>query len=229
MHQMINERELPSDSKLRDEIVKLSQTVISAKSFDSVSELINIPQLVSGLTILDVGSGGSDFTATLLEKDADAYAIDPAYVNTWDLKKKLRKYINDEKRKKHTWAISQEIASKRFLESIRVNPDHYRADQATKISFPDNFFDLIVSVNCLVPYLDLDRETFFNAVGECLRVTKPGGIIQIFPFQDEYPIFRDTRMKNQWALMTKLDSSKISYAIERVDTISCRLTLNKDI
>lgn len=166
-------REIPTDPQLRKEFIRLSQTVTSAMSFESVTEFIDIPEGVNGLTILDVGGGGSDFTATLLEKGADAYAVDYLYASRSDLKGKAKKNIDDLRKKKAPWAITQERALERCIESMKRNPSHYMAVSATELPFPDNFFNLVVSTSCIVPYLDLDREAFFTAVSECIRVTKP--------------------------------------------------------
>ncbi|HZQ29739.1 MAG TPA: methyltransferase domain-containing protein [Patescibacteria group bacterium] len=194
----------------------------SAKSFEDISRYIELPKDVSGLSFLDIGAGGSDFTATLLERGANAFAIDPLYKSRSDLKGKMKNFFELSRKRKLNFLPRQERAFERFYESIKTNPDHYKAAQAENLPFPDNYFDYVISITAITQYLDSNKDTLFAAVKEAIRVTKPHGLIQIFPFQDEYisavsPIspyreaydtLYEVRQKNQRALLKVLEDNQ---------------------
>lgn len=78
-------------------------------------------------------------------------------------------------------------ALEKFLSSIKQNPERYKTASATSIPFPDNFFDMAFSANTVSVYLNIDRVIFKRATEEALRVLKPGGKLQFFPFQESEP------------------------------------------
>jgi len=167
-------------------------TFASAKPWQNVEGLIEFPDKVCGLKILDVGAGGSDMIAHLLERGAEAYAIDPLYTSWSRVKGEVRKTLAKlEKRragdqKWEEFIRCQHEALERFVESAKCNPDHYKPAFASELPFPDNYFDLVFSINCVCQYLDINFGTLLAAVNECLRVLKPGGTVQLFPFRDVF-------------------------------------------
>src|SRR5438105_14461661 len=69
----------------RDEWQRAPTTLPTARPWAVVSALIEFPSSVEGIRIVDVGAGGSDAVATLLEAGADAFAVDPRYRSLPDL------------------------------------------------------------------------------------------------------------------------------------------------
>lgn len=180
-------RELFEQSYATERMIS-EDTLVTAYPWLEIGLRIKLPDTVSELRILDVGGGGSDATASFLDLGAEAYAIDPVYKSTADLKGKVR----------HTWKVMrendgdamaklsqllQEDALDRCIKSIKQNRDHYRTDSATSITFPDDFFDIVFSSRCVTTHLSSNYQVFSTAVSECLRVTKPGGSVQFFPWR----------------------------------------------
>jgi ubiquinone/menaquinone biosynthesis C-methylase UbiE len=211
----------------------LGQAISTARSWEDLRMMISLPENLKGLRVLDVGGGGSDFTARLLEQKADAYAIDLRYKKTSEIKPQVQKQIvrlTREHPGDSVWKDyirREEEALERFIKSVKTKPDRYKAASATKLPFPDNYFDQVFSFNCITEYLDLNRSLLFPAVDETLRVTKSGGSIQIFPFQDahqskeslnekiHYELSYRMRRNNQDALLKSLQvNSNVKYLID---------------
>jgi len=161
---------------------------VSALEWSTASRILVLPDDVRGLRILDVGAGGSDVTATLLEMGADAYAIDPIYRSKALLKGEVRKENrlagqefdhNSDWRRYHRESTD---ALDRCVTSMKSYPDRYRTATADSLPFPDNYFNIVFSVRCVSLYLDMNSNTLSSAVNESLRVTKEGGFIQLFPW-----------------------------------------------
>jgi SAM-dependent methyltransferase len=210
------------------ELSILDQTVVTARSFDHLTGkgIIYFPDNGNGRKTLDIGGGGSDVTAMLFARGYDAYALDPRYKSRSDTKGRARNFLRtylkqrpqDLNRQQHV--RMQEEALERFVESFQENPDRYIAGFATDLSrFPDETFDYIVSVNSITEYLDIYAETLLASVSEAIRVTKPEGIIQIYPFNDAFTeaenprirlmhqIVHEKRLRNQSLLMQDLDTN----------------------
>jgi len=106
----------------------------------------SLPLLENGVCTLDVGCGVTPLAVFFAQQGSEAYAIDPDCTIIEILKKEGRKIYG------------QEV--------------HYSCQDATRIDFEDTTFDLITCVSTLEHLKPgKDRE----AVGEMLRVLKPGG------------------------------------------------------
>ncbi len=165
---------------------------------------------VPGLRVLDVGAGASDFTARLLELGADAYAVDPKFASMSTLKSWVQKgnsFYKDNNFRDEYQVLTR--ALERFKLSSAVHKERYKASLATKMPFPDNYFDIVFSGFTLFGYLDLDIDILTQAALECLRVTKPNGTIRLFPFKGAIELEPDKqinilRIKNNVQLLKKL-------------------------
>lgn len=137
-----------------------------------------------GKKILDVGAGVSDFTAKLLEKGADAYAVDYGY-------KDLDAYIA---RISHWRAEGQ-----RFLRLVQANPQRYVYGLAHDLPFAADTFDAVTSYFGIIGAMDKDVEVAQSCMDEAIRVLKPGGILQVGPLFDVQ--FTQEQKTNQQALL----------------------------
>lgn len=194
----------------------------SSSSWDEIIKVIEIPQTFKGCRTLDIGAGGSNLTATLLGKGAKAYALDPKYKSRLNTIREIQTCLNISKKIK-TPQISiaeQTKAALKFTDDlIDKSPENYIAGFASSLPFADNTFDFVFSLKCITFHLDLNFDVFSKAVSEAIRVTKPNGKIQIFPFNVIYadrsdsnnPLARATfqrRKANHERLLSILDSNE---------------------
>jgi len=123
------------------------------------------------LTIIDIGSGRGFFTKSIVSKFAFVVSID----NNPRRVEYLRSYMNENK-----------------IENIEI-----KIMDATKLEFPDNFFDISAS------YCALDHITNYeSAVKEMIRVVKRKGHIYICNSQIESP---QSEIKNSVDLRNLMD------------------------
>lgn len=166
-------------------------TARSAPEYSAVFQLDIQPDM----KVLDVGAGGSDFTARLLELGIDAYAVDPIYKARSQVRGKVEEYnkillksaTSPQVRKGFIQrAVRARETVERFSESVRLNPSHYIPEFVLSMSFPEDTFDRVYSNNCVTEWMDgTDSLLFLGAVGQLIRVTKPGGKIQLYPFVEK--------------------------------------------
>jgi ubiquinone/menaquinone biosynthesis C-methylase UbiE len=71
----------------------------------------------------------------------------------------------------------------RFTDSIKQNPERYKAGFASSLPFEDDFFDVVYSINSVLGYVDVDSAVLLRSVSEFIRVTKAGGRIILCPFK----------------------------------------------
>ena len=177
----------------------------TSASWEEVFECVLLPEEVQDLRILDVGAGASDAVSKLLELGADAYAIDPRYKSKSTLRGQVKSYnqsMDMESKNRRNQSLE------RFSDSIKDNPERYIEASTTCIPFPDDFFDIVYSRIAVTYYLDIDRAIFSRAVNECIRVTKPGGTVRLFPYMDEEPAWpvevNDLRLRNEREVVDQL-------------------------
>ncbi|SRR5258708_4916217 len=183
------------------------QIPTSATYWENGIEILTIPENLTDVSFLDIGGGASDITANLLLRGANAFSIDPAYKSRSDLKGRILGQLKPENYTKENIArIRQGLET--FMQSIKTNPNRYRAEFATHTSFQDNFFDYIYSINLVTAYLDIDLDTLNRAVDESIRISKPGATIQYFPFLEPEPsgslVINTQRIKNDQSLLDRL-------------------------
>jgi 2-polyprenyl-3-methyl-5-hydroxy-6-metoxy-1,4-benzoquinol methylase len=112
-----------------------------------------------GCKILDIGSLDSLFPLFLATKGAEVHAID----------------INQK-------VLELNTLSKR----LGVNNFHALVMDATKLNYPDNFFDIVTAISTIEHILPLD-EGDTEAMKEIARVLKPGGIAVItVPYETKF-------------------------------------------
>lgn len=158
---------------------------LSATSADQARLVLELPEDVSNLTIVDLASGASPLVADLLAGGANAYGVDRLYRDLKKLKREVGTVIpNVLKNFPPNHKKSQEERLKRnlatFTRSFAQSPDKYKGDWLTQLSFPDGFADYTVSLHGISD-LAADFDVFSQAVSEALRITKIGGICMLFP------------------------------------------------
>lgn len=214
----------------------------TAASFEYLAFSIDFPTEPS--SVLDVGAGGSDVTAQLLSRGYPAYAVDPRYAVPGLVEKKVEegytKLDPSSPLYKHQQPIirEQQAALEVFKESMKTNPTHYISASATALPFSSETFDFVFSVNAITEYHSMNKLMLFDAVNECLRVTRSGGRVELFPVkvevsrQDESDELKlmtlIVRQHNFKKLLEKLDKDGIDYELIREVDRHNRLVIYKD-
>lgn len=161
-------------------------------------------------SVLDVGAGASGFVPHLLSRGVDAYALDPKFVpgRYMDLVADVRAYHTSRAGLVGTPPI-MEMTLSAFTESVAQHPDRYVYGYASKLPWPDNRFDVVVSSQLHIKYLIAKPEVFNQSMRELVRVLKPGGMLKISPSPKIDPPFgrlarelndliREKMLQNQW-------------------------------
>ena len=120
-----------------------------------------------------------------------------------------------------------------FIESLTTVPSIYVAGSATALPFRSKSFDLVTSFNGLFGALDFDLDVLVTALLEAVRVIKPGGRVQLIPFQDS-PILDHSERQIQCAAieaLAKTAAVELSEAVARDEPLLGgrigRLTITK--
>jgi SAM-dependent methyltransferase len=176
---------------------------VTGIGWKSLSRFFDLPPDLKGLRTLDVCSGLSDFAHGLRQRGAEAYALDLLYGDfrllTDRHKESFREIARDVF---HTSANSPkgrqiyEQYVRSFRTSLKKTPSTYIAGSATHLPFADSSFDLVTSFNGLFGTLDFDARALEPALLEVLRVIKPGGCVQLIPYQ-RGPILDDHQRQAQ--------------------------------
>ncbi len=204
-------------------------------SFDSrfILPMLQLPKGdPSQLITADIGAGGSNLTATLRNIGYDAHAIDPRYDQDFrslleSIKAQLGVAPDNHlpqgiKRVVRDWFLRNlggnngrnQYALEQMLDDAREHPNRYRQAYADKLPFIDGEVDFTYSLEAVSAFL-MDSVAHLNAaVREMIRVTTPGGIIQITPWihtsQREERLFS----RSQWAnarMVTREIRKKVGF------------------
>lgn len=197
------------------------------------AHVIRFPD-VRGKTVLDIGSGSSDCVKWLNSNGAKAYGIDVRYADLQVLrsdvdvsfsrvKKRIMAYKKPEHEKiNHLRAI--DASRRNFEDDIRINPGRYLASFASRLPFTDESFDFVFSLNCITHGLDRDYSVLENCVNDALRVLKPGGELQLYPFLGSL----DKRLKkNHEKLVSAVRKAGYAVEVENATPYYSRLVVSK--
>ncbi|MFB5660961.1 class I SAM-dependent methyltransferase [Alteribacillus sp. HJP-4] len=187
---------------------------MTCRSFQEYKEMFMLEKdLLEKGRILDVASGASSFVTELNANGFDATAVDPLYRLTHEEMK------NHGKREVETAAQKIEMVKHQFVwnsyknieahHEIRKNSlekflagyqnkENYIPAALPDLPFENDTFSLVVCNHFLFLYQEQFGYDFhLQAVNELIRVTKPGGIIRIYPlvgFKNEPYPFMDELM-----------------------------------
>lgn len=207
----------------------LEDTFITDANLVDIQTAIGLPNDVSGLRVLDIGSGASTVVEGLSRKGAQAYGIDPIYTSKGQIFASYQRSI----KKGNTdpdFASSLERSVEKFIAN-RLRSGRYIAASATDLPFRDSSIDLIYSHQCLSAFLIRDRGVFLRAIEEAMRVLKSGGQLRIHPWylplhERQFPSHPGRRMmipqyewsaneiRNTRAALTYLKKNNHRFAIE---------------
>lgn len=182
---------------------------------------------VKGMKILDVGAGASLVPFELGRMGAHVYAIDYRYADI-DLLK-MSSYIYDKPiPNSHFQFDPQQLEiARQFMENATSTFFQHKngvdasliAAVAGNIPIRDNFFDMAYSSHLIAPFLMNDAEVGLNVFAECLRVLRPGGILQVFPWASDSPEGTATGEKLQHFLLSQRAQMGIFYAKENLKVL----------
>ena len=89
------------------------------------------------------------------------------------------------------------------------------------MAFPDNYFDIVYSAAAILIYQDIDMNILRSIVEECLRVTKPGGSIRLYPFMQSSESHEQTvnsaRLRNNYKLVEEMTKNPRVARLQRLD------------
>ena len=203
-----------------------------------VRRYVELPTNVAGRSILDVGSGTSTASMDFARSGARVVALDLRFRDIEELKRSSGDYftcfksnLNDPVLRKRNPTLvlvyqGDREDSERFFRDLALSPRGcYVAGDLWKLPFADNSFDFVVSIRCLSDCY-VDPDIFVDAAAEALRVTKPGAMVQISPWQPDYlslgrglPIGASAR--HQEVVLATLRSAGINY--------QCKAVRNSDV
>ncbi|MDP3941103.1 MAG: class I SAM-dependent methyltransferase [bacterium] len=211
---------------LKQEQAIIENSYSSLKDFIQVSFAIDFPKDISGKRILGVGEGLSEATLRLREMGAEAWAIDPKYADM----KALRKGLEEDLTIFRTWLLGDQsmtdsekyIIMRRntntvdsfFSPNDNANRQYHIAASACFLPFADRTFDLYFSSYAVSSFLLPSDVVFRQAIDEGLRVLRPGGELQLYPWvpneKGDHPEERATQER----LFENLQSRSIAFAVE---------------
>ncbi len=202
-------------------------TFPTARPWSVVAALIPFDAEVAGSTIVDVGAGGSNAVAALLDAGANAFAIDPRYRSWAALERECTAYFErhealgrlPQAREASANPIAEQRAAFRDFATSFHDPctaGRYRAAVATNLPFAADSVDLVYSLDCITQYLDRRFELLAAAVDEALRVLRSGGRLVLVPFRDDVFAlgYQLDRRANQRRLERWLDERGLAWWVD---------------
>lgn len=205
-----------------------------ASEFSYIAGLIRFPSPIRGKRILDVGSGLSLAGYELKKMGASVVSLDYGYRNTRSLIRSFDKNLSERDYLKSLVPLEHpdlteekiEELTDDFIKSSRRTRDRFvsnynRGDRemvgalAGALPFPDSSFDFYFSVSCVDEFL-VEEQVFGDIISEALRVVKPGGEIQIFPWTPPLLQVNDNKKIISMKTLASLRSKGVRTATERV-------------
>ena len=163
-----------------------------------LAKYVDLPFDLEGTAVLDIGAGTSTSSMDLAERGARVIALDLRFRSLEELRGSSLDYFKCFKtnlkdpllRRRHptlelVYESDLSDAARFFRDLAGEASGVYVAGDLFRLPFAESSFDLAYSVRCLSDYY-VDADMFVEAVHEALRVVKPGGSVQISPWQDDY-------------------------------------------
>ena len=183
---------------------------VTGIAWRSLARFYSLPGALDGLRVLDVCAGMSDGVYRLRQAGAEAYAVDTCYADLDEMYARHRKGFEVTARN----VFGVEPDSPRGLELYRSFTEGFEAGlagstcvaaSATALPFGDESFDLVLSFNGIFGTLDFAPALLREALLEAVRVVRPGGSVQLLPFQ-QGPVLNDVERANQLEAVRELAS-----------------------
>jgi hypothetical protein len=158
----------------------------SASPAEIACERLAIPENVQGLTIVDLASGVSPLVADLLGRGAHAEGVDILYsLPTDSIIKRFNLDIGElvsraPKGKGELVRAMMTEAMHEWERSFLTDKEKYHAAFLTNLPQASDIADLTVSSHG-ISNLAMQRDIFWGAITEAVRITKPGGKFVMAP------------------------------------------------
>jgi SAM-dependent methyltransferase len=199
---------------------------------------VELPDVLDGRSILDIGAGTSTASMDFAANGARVIALDLRFRNAAEIRRSsgdyftgFRSNLDDPVLRSrnpllaHVYEDDREDAKRFFRDFARASQGIYVAGDLWKLPFADSSFDYVFSIRCLADcYVDAD--VFLEAACEALRVAKPGSSVQVSPWQADYlslgrglPIGASSRQQEH--VLSVLRSAGIKHR--------CRKVTNSDV
>lgn len=164
----------------------------SIGEFDDLKHSLVLPKEIAGKRILDIGSGVTDSIEKFTALGALAVGVDLRYRTLSELQKASSAFIGEiidvMEQDPHIYSLASQIHTVQKLQEQRTSglnaitkgKGSYIAASGEKLPFKSNSFDFVYSRLCLSQIED--PKIFTKILNEAVRVTTPGGEIQITPY-----------------------------------------------
>ena len=181
---------------------------VTGIAWRSLARFYALPGQLAGLSVLDVCAGMSDSVYRLRQAGAEAYGVDTCYADLEAMFARHRKGF--EVTARNVFGVEPDSARgselyRSFTEGFvaGLTGSTYVAASATALPFADASFDLVLSFNGIFGTLDFAPSLLRQALSEAVRVLRPGGSMQLLPFQ-QGPVLNDLERANQLAAVREL-------------------------
>ena len=191
------------------ELITLAREAeVTGVAWRSLWRFYSLPDSLEGLTILDVCAGMSDSVFRLRQAGARAHGVDTCYASLEAMFARHRKGFEVTART----VFNVEPDSVRGKELYRSFTEGFVAGlergssiaaSATALPFGDGSFDLVLSFNGIFGTLDFAPAVLRQALLEAVRVLRPGGSLQLLPYQ-QGTVLNDLERANQLSAVKEL-------------------------
>ena len=225
--------------------------IVSPYPEELVRRSIDFPWDLSGLRILDIGSGASDTVKFLRKKGAVVFGVDMGYSDIRALAEKADYFSRDpwywvrggrvgdkifplnEPFDERATNIESFLREQRtlidFLRDVR-DPENtsYVAGDAQLLPFADESIDFAFSHYALSIFQLGDLDVFKRSVSETLRVLRPGGELQLTDWPGHIlKLWTKKQRKNSRAFLRSLHRQRIPFSVEHTHRHYVRLRIRK--
>ncbi|MBI2327947.1 methyltransferase domain-containing protein [Candidatus Curtissbacteria bacterium] len=122
----------------------------------------------------------------------------------------------------------ENLSNIRFFAAYQRGQRPYVAGTASHLPFADNSVDFCFSIRCMVPFLVQNRAVFIQSIIEALRVLKPKGQLQIYPWVDQNSYFPQDIKQNASYALSLLRKEEVPFLVETTSQDSLpRLRITK--
>lgn len=223
----MNERHELLDAELKG----AENSNVTPMGLNVIRKVISFPEDIEGKVVIDICSGASDAALELSKIGAKACGVDFRYGNLKELKRKIDNSLNNYQ------STVKEDESPELIRMIRKMRDKffqfadsgtgdYIAAMASSLPFKDDSVDFCFSTHGISGIYSGDHRTTLGLIQEAIRVVKPGGEIQLYPWL--IPDLKQHERAGRMWIIRNLSSMNVNCTEETaLSPIDTRLVITK--